>query len=440
LADTLDLQDKTSPTAQDHSKQPQHPAPLGIGPAAPHQEASMRLVNDERISEESHLQNGDWSDANTLRGDPGSDDERTVVNGDNGDRNNQQDETAVRLNGGMTGDGDDGDMQDADEEDMDDDMMDKISSSPSIDDGGYSSPSSLPWPKRSSSLTPSSSPTQSPNASAHTDFSSSPFMITPTHFPLPAPAARRPTSVLAGNAGSISKSPYRSSPIPISFQSSTRAEQLKSEEHHHGEYKWTRTTDDASDTTGLGDDLETSPRTQHLNMVERRLQNACQDSQMSLISDFDEEDVRTMFQPVRSPLYDLDDPFSEFRKPESTPGLVGEIDEDDDGSWTTESDADSWDENADDDDSNDISFSDDPRFVDSGWGGECLRETEDIDFEFVYALHTFVATVEGQANATKGETMVLLDDSNSYWWLVRVVKDSSIGMRPASYNFYHMLI
>jgi hypothetical protein len=52
---------------------------------------------------------------------------------------------------------------------------------------------------------------------------------------------------------------------------------------------------------------------------------------------------------------------------------------------------------------------------------------EDIDFEFVYALHTFVATVEGQANATKGDTMVLLDDSNSYWWLVRVVKDGSIG-------------
>lgn len=70
----------------------------------------------------------------------------------------------------------------------------------------------------------------------------------------------------------------------------------------------------------------------------------------------------------------------------------------------------------------------DHRFIDSGWGGECLRETEDINFEFVYALHTFVATVEGQANATKGDTMVLLDDSNSYWWLVRVVKDSSIGM------------
>ena len=45
----------------------------------------------------------------------------------------------------------------------------------------------------------------------------------------------------------------------------------------------------------------------------------------------------------------------------------------------------------------------------------------------MYALHKFVATVEGQANATKGDTMVLLDDSNSYWWLVRIVKDGSIG-------------
>jgi hypothetical protein len=52
---------------------------------------------------------------------------------------------------------------------------------------------------------------------------------------------------------------------------------------------------------------------------------------------------------------------------------------------------------------------------------------EDIDFDMVYALHHFNATVEGQANAAKGEHMVLLDDSNSYWWLVRIVRDSSIG-------------
>jgi hypothetical protein len=184
-ADTIDLQDKLSPTAQDHSHQPEHPAPLGIGPAAPHQQAAIRHVEMERSSEEARLHDA-WTHGNsTLRDDPGSDDERTVTNNTKAHQSSH-DEPAVRLNGGALSDGDDADMQDADiEEDMDDDMMDKISSSPSIDD-------------------------------------------------------------------------------------------------------------------------------------------------------------------------------------------------------------------------------------------------EDIDFEFVYALHTFVATVEGQANATKGDTMVLLDDSNSYWWLVRVSKDNSI--------------
>ncbi|KAM0250957.1 hypothetical protein ACHAQJ_008379 [Trichoderma viride] len=85
------------------------------------------------------------------------------------------------------------------------------------------------------------------------------------------------------------------------------------------------------------------------------------------------------------------------------------------------------------DDDSDFSLPNDPRFIDHGWAAECLHEPEDIDFEFVYALHTFVATVEGQANATKGDTMVLLDDSNSYWWLVRIVKDSSIGYLPAEH-------
>lgn len=82
----------------------------------------------------------------------------------------------------------------------------------------------------------------------------------------------------------------------------------------------------------------------------------------------------------------------------------------------------------DDDDDRDLSPLPDSRFLHLDCPAECLLDAEDIDFEFVYALHTFVATVEGQANATKGDTMVLLDDSNSYWWLVRVVKDSSIGM------------
>ncbi|KAJ4414123.1 protein phosphatase regulator [Neurospora sp. IMI 360204] len=100
-----------------------------------------------------------------------------------------------------------------------------------------------------------------------------------------------------------------------------------------------------------------------------------------------------------------------------------EIDDDDDGMDKISSSP-----SIEDDDDGDFSRVHDEDFLESGWGGECLQDTEDIDFEFVYALHTFVATVEGQANATKGDTMVLLDDSNSYWWLVRVVKDSSIGM------------
>ena len=58
----------------------------------------------------------------------------------------------------------------------------------------------------------------------------------------------------------------------------------------------------------------------------------------------------------------------------------------------------------------------------------------------MYALHTFVATVEGQANAVKGETMVLLDDSNSYWWLVRIVKDQSIGTAPTKFDKLHLIL
>jgi hypothetical protein len=157
--------------------------------------------------------------------------------------------------------------------------------------------------------------------------------------------------------------------------------------------------------------------------VEDRLQNGREESHGSLLSDLDEDEVKLLLQPVLSPIAES------FSDALDNPLDVCESAEDDDECWTTDSDLDSWDEDTEtDDDPDDDFFSKDSRFIDSAWGGECLRELEDIDFEFVYALHTFVATVEGQANATKGDTMVLLDDSNSYWWLVRVVKDSSIGM------------
>ena len=56
---------------------------------------------------------------------------------------------------------------------------------------------------------------------------------------------------------------------------------------------------------------------------------------------------------------------------------------------------------------------------------------ENINFDLVYALHTFIATVEGQATVHKGDNLILLDDSNSYWWLVRVVTSHEVGYIPA---------
>jgi hypothetical protein len=49
----------------------------------------------------------------------------------------------------------------------------------------------------------------------------------------------------------------------------------------------------------------------------------------------------------------------------------------------------------------------------------------------IYALHTFVATLEGQISVLKGDSLLLLDDSNSYWWLVRCLKTDEIGFIPA---------
>ncbi|KAJ1911839.1 protein phosphatase regulator [Mycoemilia scoparia] len=56
---------------------------------------------------------------------------------------------------------------------------------------------------------------------------------------------------------------------------------------------------------------------------------------------------------------------------------------------------------------------------------------EDVDFDFVYALFEFPAMVEGQVTVHQGEKMVLLDDSNAYWWLVQLVSNDEIGFIPA---------
>ncbi|KAF9584790.1 hypothetical protein BGW38_005161 [Lunasporangiospora selenospora] len=84
-------------------------------------------------------------------------------------------------------------------------------------------------------------------------------------------------------------------------------------------------------------------------------------------------------------------------------------------------------EDYDDDDDDDLDEDDDD---DDDSDTVSLTE-DDIDFNLVYAFHTFVATQEGQASVVRNDSLVLLEDTNVYWWLVRVLKTGIIGYIPA---------
>ncbi|KAI8620520.1 hypothetical protein BC830DRAFT_1098622 [Chytriomyces sp. MP71] len=60
-----------------------------------------------------------------------------------------------------------------------------------------------------------------------------------------------------------------------------------------------------------------------------------------------------------------------------------------------------------------------------------LSLVDEPTFEGPTALHSFIASLEGQVSVIKGDSLVLLDDSNSYWWLVRLIKTDEIGYVPA---------
>ncbi|KAJ3364608.1 hypothetical protein HDU91_002496 [Kappamyces sp. JEL0680] len=62
---------------------------------------------------------------------------------------------------------------------------------------------------------------------------------------------------------------------------------------------------------------------------------------------------------------------------------------------------------------------------------EPVTSEAEIDYSLVYALFTFVASMEGQISVLKGEPLELLDDSNSYWWAVKCMSTSEIGYIPA---------
>lgn len=219
-ADTLDLQDKKSPTAQDHSKQPRHPAPLGIGPAAPHQAAAIRHAKEEQSAEEDRLSQS-WTEARA----EDSDDEHQ--------RDLERDELAIRQNGGSTGAHDDAELADAEVDDgMDDDMMDKISSSPSIDDGGYSSRSPSPWPRRVSSLSPL--PPLSLYSNPHYNLS----QLSLCQRPSVQVGASSNSRNFSGSSASSSE--YSTTPrhFPLSFQPSERIIEPVDNHHLRGGYPW----------------------------------------------------------------------------------------------------------------------------------------------------------------------------------------------------------
>lgn len=378
MVDTIDLQNQDAPSAKDHTRQPSRPGALGEGPPAPHQADALKHVELE-ISEQHGRSPRASQDL--------SGKELGLLHHEDGDSYGTEDGMGqmpnnvihnVGVNGGTAAE------DDLDDE-SEDDMMDKISSSPSIgEDGGYHSCLSLP--RHGSFLRSSTPPPKmaSPPGTPSDVLSSSPFYETPTHFPLSFPRNEH-------NRTSI--------------------------EDHHQQGGYSRIQETGPTTSMNEMEYENQDRLAPLIRARRRNKDGedLEDTEESYDEVFDPNDFRHLLVPADDPL--LDNSFDNYSESSSATLSLGSNP--------------SWDETMEqeiiDDDTENFSSVDESRFIDSGWGGECLRESEDIDFEFVYALHTFVATVEGQANAQKGDTMVLLDDSNSYWWLVRVVKDSSIG-------------
>ncbi|QDS77159.1 hypothetical protein FKW77_001596 [Venturia effusa] len=463
-ADTIDLQrGQASPTAQDHSRKPANSTTIAnSNPISPHQASELRHIQEERHLEEEHLSNA-WNQANGLSEEPPSEDEERYANGMN-EEARKRDESTARQNGTQNGaqNGEDTDNtdQDGDGDSGDDDMMDKISSSPSISDGQYFSLST--WPRRGSSLqSPTPSCCSSRQVSQCSDGldsgASSPFVDTPMHMPLSISFSSyntrrnerqsRPNTPLDEEDASSRFFTQSPTHLPLDYKKPRRFVQSASHHHQPGECF-------GSDDTIQGDDSDEGFAEATMDDFEEE----ARDTVAPLIS---EQSYLTV--PGQNNFYghpeltksasDIelernllpdDDPLLEDESDDMTciSERIADIleDDDEDENWETDSETeysrDSFESalfNDDDDDKQSVLLPSDSRFVDSGWGGECLREVEDIDFEFVYALHTFVATVEGQANAQKGDTMVLLDDSNSYWWLVRVVKDSTIGYLPAEH-------
>ena len=70
-------------------------------------------------------------------------------------------------------------------------------------------------------------------------------------------------------------------------------------------------------------------------------------------------------------------------------------------------------------------------YSDSDSDSELPILDDPIDFDLFRCLHSFVATVDGQANVVKDDSLILIDDSINYWWLVKVLRTQEVGYIPA---------
>lgn len=163
--DTIDLQDPVAPSAQDHSRGRLATSnTTGSNSLAPHQAETIREVSSDAADEQSRSPRISWEgdgkgvgDIHQFAEDLTVGPNRSALEDDSDDDQDpnmsQEDALAIAQNGGISS-SDEGDL-DGDADDLDDDMMDKISSSPSIEDGGCC-PVITPvaWPRRVSSLPP----------------------------------------------------------------------------------------------------------------------------------------------------------------------------------------------------------------------------------------------------------------------------------------------
>ncbi|KAK1835049.1 hypothetical protein QBC39DRAFT_169586 [Podospora conica] len=194
-ADTIDLQDRDAPTAHGRPNL----TTTTPGSLAPHQAETLREVAAETAEENLRSPRVSWANANNS---DATDLQRYADDLADGIANSfatlssdapntstmqagpQQDALAVAQNGGQ--ETDDADLDAENEADMDDDMMDKMSSSPSIEDGG--SPSALlpVGPRPAQLASQSALPCSLEVLSDAT--SSSPYLEPPEYLPLGRPA------------------------------------------------------------------------------------------------------------------------------------------------------------------------------------------------------------------------------------------------------------